>query len=574
MTDKEKILFKKWLKNAKDDKDLKKELKSIKKNEDEISDRFYRELEFGTAGIRGVLGAGTNRINIYIIRKSTQALSEYLKSKSKNPSVAISYDSRIKSDVFAQETASVLAANGVKAYIYRTLMPVPCLSYAVRELKCDAGVMVTASHNPAKYNGYKVYGNDGSQIREDVAKDILEISSNIDPFEDIKRVEFEDGLNQGLIEFIDQSVIDKYYDNVLNCLVDKDIFKKSDIKIVYTPLNGAGNIPVREVLSKASIERIWVVKEQEKPDGTFKTCPYPNPEIEEALELGLRDCKMVKPDLLIATDPDADRMGIAVPNNEGEYELLTGNETGVLMFEYICSQRKAKNTMPKNPLAVKTIVSTKLIEQIAKVYGVTLKNVLTGFKYIGEQILMLEEKSEENRFIFGFEESYGYLAGTFVRDKDAVMASLLICEVCEYYKKKGMTLLDALKEIKQKYGAFENSVDSYTFEGASGMEKMQKIMEQLRNNPPLLINNSKVVKYFDYKESKEKNQLTNIEISIDLPKSDVLEYELDDNSSIIIRPSGTEPKIKIYYTTKCKTIEESKAKMNELKNSFIKILGI
>lgn len=572
----EKIMnrYKQWLQNAKEDEDLVRELKTIERNDEEINDRFYRELEFGTAGLRGVIGAGTNRINIYIIRKFTQALGVHLKAGNSSPTVAISYDSRIKSDLFAEETASVLAGNGIRVYIYKTLMPVPCLSYAVRELKCDAGVMITASHNPSKYNGYKVYGRDGSQIREDAAESILKNSSTINPFSDINRIDFKEGLKQGLIRYIDDAIIDKYYNDVKKCAINPEVLKNESLKVVYTPLNGAGNIPVRTVLGSLGVDKIQVVKEQENPDGTFKTCPYPNPEIKEALKLGLRDSEINKPDILLATDPDCDRMGIAVPDREGGYVLLTGNETGALIFEYICKERKRKNIMPKHPVAVKTIVSSKLIDEIAKDYGVELRNVLTGFKYIGEQIGLLEKEGEENRFIFGFEESYGYLAGSMVRDKDAVMASMLICETAAFYKQNGVSLYEALMNIYDKYGAYVSSTESFEFDGESGMEKMSSIMNSLRKSPLKEIYQNKVVKYSDYKKSESTLFLSGKKEKINLPQSNVLEYDLENGSTIIIRPSGTEPKIKIYYTVKAKDLKTGLSEKDKLNDSFTKMLGI
>lgn len=449
MTEKE--LYQKWLECATDDADLQTELKAIAGDDAAISDRFYRDLEFGTGGLRGVIGAGTYRMNIYTVRRATQGLANYVNSAYTNPSVAISYDSRIKSDVFAKAAAEVLAANGIKVHIYTELMPTPMLSYAVRAQKCSAGIMVTASHNPAKYNGYKVYGSDGCQMTIDAANAVLAEINALDIFQDVKHTDFDAAMADGMISYTPQSVIDAYYQDVLKQSLNPDLCAKSGLKIVYTPLNGTGNKPVRHILSAIGIKDVTVVPEQENPDGNFTTCPYPNPEIREALECGLKLCRKVKPDLLLATDPDADRVGIAVPDGD-DYALFSGNEVGAMLLEYICQQRIEKGTMPKNPIAVKTIVTTDIVNAIAKEYGVEVIDVLTGFKFIGEQIGFLEEKGEEDRYIFGFEESYGYLAGSYVRDKDAVVASMLICEMAAYYRTKGISMIEARKRMYEKYG--------------------------------------------------------------------------------------------------------------------------
>ena len=450
------LKFKHWLEQSLEDGDLAEELAAINGDDEAIKDRFYRDLEFGTAGLRGVIGAGTNRMNIYTVRRATQGLAEYLNSAFKDPSVAISYDSRIKSDVFAKEAARVLAANDIHVHLYRELHPVPCLSFATRELKCNAGIMVTASHNPAKYNGYKVYGPDGCQMTNEAADAVLERINKLDLFTDIRLVDFDAAVEIGNVEYIPDAVLEKYLDCVQAQSIHPELIPGAGLRVVYTPLNGAGNKPVRKILDRIGVKDVHVVKEQELPDGEFPTCPFPNPEIKEALTLGLRDCTVVKPDLLLATDPDADRMGIAVPDENGEYVLITGNEVGALLLEYICGERKALGTMPKNPIAVKTIVSTKLADRIAEEYGVELRNVLTGFKYIGEQIGLLEAKGESERYLFGFEESYGYLIGTYVRDKDAVVASMLICEAAAFYKSKGISLLDAIRSLYKKYGYYYN----------------------------------------------------------------------------------------------------------------------
>lgn len=565
-------LYKRWILNATDDSDLQNELIAIENDSEAINDRFYRDLEFGTGGLRGVLGAGTNRMNIYTIRRATQGLADYVNESFKNPSIAISYDSRIKSDVFACAAAEVLAANGIHAHIYPQLAPTPMLSYAVRALKCSAGIMVTASHNPAKYNGYKAYGSDGCQMTIDAANAVLNKINALDMFDDVKFMPFDDALASGMISYIGEDIYESYYQNVLAQGINTDLCAKSGLKIVYTPLNGTGNKPVRTILERIGITDVTVVKEQENPDGNFTTCPYPNPEIREALELGLKYCDKVKPDLLFATDPDADRVGIAVPDGD-DYVLFSGNEVGAMLLEYICEQRTLKGTMPKNPLAVKTIVTTDIVSSICKAYDVELVEVLTGFKFIGEQIGFLEKKHEENRYIFGFEESYGYLAGTYVRDKDAVVASMLICEMAAYYRTKGISLIKARQNLYNKYGVYVHAQHSFTFEGESGMKKMSEIMNNLRNNRPEAIDGLKVVKFADYQESVSLDLESGAKTVIDLPKSNVLSFTLENGEKVIIRPSGTEPKIKAYYTSSASTIEEATAMKDSLDTAFSKYLA-
>ena len=565
-------LYNLWCDNAKEDPDLQTELAGIKDDNDAINDRFYRDLEFGTGGLRGVIGAGTNRMNIYTVRRATQGFADYLNQEYKNPSVAISFDSRIKSDVFSKAAAEVLAANGIKVHIYTELMPTPCLSFAVRALKCQGGIMVTASHNPAKYNGYKVYGEDGCQITLRGAEIILEKINSLDMFNDVKTSSFDEELAKGNIKYIGEEVIEDFYKNVLAEGINTDLCASSGLKVVYTPLNGTGNKPVREILKRLGISDVTVVKEQENPDGNFTTCPYPNPEIREALEIGLKYCNEVKPDLLLATDPDCDRVGIAVPDGDG-YALFSGNEVGALLLEYICQQRIKKGTMPKNPIAVKTIVTTDIVNFIAKEYGVEVINVLTGFKFIGEQIGLLEAKGEENRYIFGFEESYGYLSGSYVRDKDAVNASMLICEMAAYYRTQGITLLQARENMYKKYGMFLQTLHSFTFEGESGMNKMSEIMTKLRNNPPAVIGGLKVVKFEDYQTSIAKDIATGAETAITLPKSNVLAFYLEGGSKAIVRPSGTEPKIKTYFTAKQPTKAEAEALEAKLCSDFTKVFN-
>ncbi len=560
-------LYNVWCDRAVDDPDLQVELQKIQDDDAAIRDRFYRDLEFGTGGLRGVIGAGTNRMNIYTVRRATQGLANYVKASFENPSVAISFDSRIKSDVFAKAAASVLAANGVKVHIYTELMPTPALSFAVRALSCSAGIMVTASHNPAKYNGYKAYGDDGCQITLEVAETVLSEINSLDMFNDVKFCDFDEAVSGGMISFIDQSVIEDYYKNVLAQGINTELCATSGLKIVYTPLNGTGNKPVREILSRIGIQDVTIVREQEMPDGNFPTCPYPNPEIREALELGLKYCDEVKPDLLLATDPDADRVGIAVPDGD-DYALFSGNEVGAMLLEYICSERTKNGTMPKDPITVKTIVTTDLIEEIAKEYGLEMIEVLTGFKFIGEQIGFLEDKGEESRYVFGFEESYGYLAGTYVRDKDAVVASMLICEMAAYYRTKGISMIQARENLYKKYGVFRHSLQSFTFEGESGMLQMKNLMQHLRDEQPVSIGGLKVIAVSDYQASITTTVATGEKSEITLPKSDVLVFALENHAKVVIRPSGTEPKIKCYYTTVGTTMDEAIALEQKLMSDF------
>ena len=550
-------LYDLWCKNAKEDPDLKAELDKIKGDSEAINDRFYRDLEFGTGGLRGVIGAGTNRMNIYTVRRATQGFADYLNQEYDKPSVAISYDSRIKSDVFSKTAAEVLAANGIKVHIYTELMPTPCLSWAVRALKCQGGIMVTASHNPAKYNGYKVYGEDGCQITLRGAEIILEKINSLDVFTDVKTSDFEEELAKGNISYIGEDVIEDFYKHVLAEGINTDLCPTSGLKVVYTPLNGTGNKPVREILKRIGITDVTVVKEQENPDGNFTTCPYPNPEIREALQVGLSYCDKVQPDLLLATDPDCDRVGIAVPDGKGGYALFSGNEVGAMLLEYICEQRIKKGTMPKDPIAVKTIVTTDIVNLIGKEYGVEIIDVLTGFKFIGEQIGFLEAKGEENRYVFGFEESYGYLSGSYVRDKDAVDASMLICEMAAYYRTQGITLMQARENMYKKYGMFLQTLYSFEFEGESGMKHMEEIMTGLRENHPTAIGGLKVERFEDYKASTSKNIATGEVKELTLPKSNVLAFYLEGGCKAIVRPSGTEPKIKTYITAKAPTRAEA-----------------
>lgn len=566
--------YNEWCKNAVEDKDLIAELESIKNDENEIYERFYTSLTFGTAGLRGIIGAGTNRMNIYVVRQATQGLANYVINKYGNGSVAISHDSRIKADLFMIEAARVLAANGIKVYITKELQPTPVLSYLVRYFKCQAGIMVTASHNPAAYNGYKAYGEDGCQMTDVAATAVYDEICKIDIFNDVKTVDFDEALKSGMIEYVDESVYETYLDKVMEQQVNPGICKDADLKVVYTPLNGAGNKLVRKILDRIGVTDVTVVKEQELPDGNFTTCPYPNPEIKEALAKGLELCEKEQPDLLLATDPDADRVGIAVKDYDGSYRLITGNEDGVMLTNYILSCKKASGTLPENPVVVKTIVTTKLINKLCEKYGCELKNVLTGFKYIGEIILNLEKNHEENRYLFGFEESYGYLSGTYVRDKDAVVASMLVCEMAAYYKKQGKSLAEVIDGLYEEFGYYLNKTYSFEFEGAAGMQKMSDIMSSVRENMPEAVDKYKVVKVSDYMLKKETDIKTGENSDINLPKSNVISLNLEGDNAVIIRPSGTEPKIKLYITAVGSDKADAEAICESLVKSSKELLGI
>ena len=551
--------YERWLAAELEDKDLKPELLSIQGIDAEIQDRFAVELEFGTAGLRGVLGAGTNRMNIYMVRKATQGLANYLNKQGGKKSVAISYDSRIKSDVFAREAARVLAGNGVKAYLYKELMPVPALSFATRHLHCDAGIMVTASHNPAKYNGYKAYGNDGCQVTEGMADGIMAEIEALDIFADVKKIPFEEALASGKAEYIGEETVNAFIDAVYGVSI---LGKPADnLKLVYTPLNGSGKMCVLRILDRIGVKDITVVPEQSEPDGNFPTCPYPNPEIREALQKGLDLCKTVKPDLLLATDPDCDRVGIAV-NQHGEYVLMTGNEVGILLLNFIAQCKTELGTMPKDPVAVTTIVSTDMVNGIAKDYGIEIRRTLTGFKYIGDQIALLESEGHPERYLLGFEESYGYLSGPHVRDKDAVNAVLLICEAAAWYAKKGMTLGDAIDALYAEFGCFCNAQKSFTFAGETGMEKMASLMSGLRTHPLQSVAGLPVEGFTDYEQD-----------GTGLPKANVLEYRLPGGAKLIIRPSGTEPKIKAYLSAVKPTVEEATRQLDSLAAAAAELLA-
>ena len=566
--------YNEWLENAVEDKDLKAELESIKNNEDEIYDRFYTALKFGTAGLRGIIGAGTNRMNIYVVRQATQGLANYVLKKYGNGSVAISHDSRIKADLFMNEAARVLAANGIKVYITSELQPTPVLSYLVRYFKCQAGIMVTASHNPAAYNGYKAYGEDGCQMTDVAANTVYDEISKLDMFKDVKIADFDEAVKSGMIEYVDESVYDTYLEKVMEQQVNPGVCDGADLKVVYTPLNGTGNKLVRKVLGKIGVNDVVVVPEQELPDGNFTTCPYPNPEIKEALAKGLELCEKEQPDILLATDPDADRVGIAVKDYDGSYRLISGNEDGVMLTNYILSCKKASGKLPEKPVVVKTIVTTKLINKLCEKYGCELKNVLTGFKYIGEVILNLEKKHEENRYLFGFEESYGYLSGTYVRDKDAVVASMLVCEMAAYYKKQGKSLAEVIDGLYEEFGYYLNQTYSFEFDGAAGMQKMADIMTAVRDNTPKSIAGYDVVKVSDYLLKYELDTVTGEKTAIDLPTSNVISFGLEGDNGVIIRPSGTEPKIKAYITAVGKDFNDAESIKDSLVDASKKLLGI
>lgn len=550
-------LYNEWLEKAVIDPDLKTELESIKGKDDEILDRFYRCLEFGTAGLRGVIGAGTNRMNYYTVCQATQGLAYFLKKHFDNPSVAIGYDSRIKSDYLSIEAAKVLAANDIKVYLYEELEPTPCLSFAIRHFKTSSGIILTASHNPAKYNGYKCYNSNGYQMTDDEAAETYGFIQQVDYFTDIKTMDFDEAVEAGLIEYMGDEVINVFLDEVQKQCVNPDIVKSADLKVIYTPLNGTGNKPVRAILDRIGVKNVNVVPEQELPDGNFPTCPFPNPEIRQSFECALKMAEDIQPDLLLATDPDCDRVGIAVQDGEGGYKLMSGNEVGAMMLNYLLSQKAEKGTLSAQSIAVKSFVSTDLAEVIAKKYNCTFKNLLTGFKYIGELITQLESEGRADDFVMGFEESYGYLAGTHARDKDAVVASMLICEMAAYYKSKGMSLAQVMDGIYDEFGYYFNTVSSYTFEGAAGMEKMAAIMDSLRENAPNSFADMTVIRIDDYKTSVSKNTADGSTGTIELPKSNVLAYTLTDGNKIIVRPSGTEPKIKAYVTAIGKNRDEA-----------------
>ena len=561
-----KEMYEEWLNNPYFDDATKAELKAIEGNEKEIEDRFYMDLEFGTAGLRGVIGAGTNRMNVYTVRKATQGLANYINNvHAQEKGVAIAYDSRHMSPEFADVAALCLAANGIKAYVFESLRPTPELSYAVRRLGCTAGINITASHNPPEYNGYKVYWEDGAQITPPHDTGIMAEVKKVTDYAAVKTMDKDAAVAAGLYQVIGADIDDPYIEELKKLILHQDCIDKvaGELKIVYSPLHGTGNIPVRRVLKELGFKNVYVVPEQELPDGDFPTVSYPNPEAAEAFELGLALGKKVDADLILATDPDADRVGIAMKCPDGSYELVTGNEVGVLLLDYICAGRIEKGTMPKNPVAVKSIVSTPLADAVAEHYGVELRSVLTGFKWIGDQIAQLEAADEVDRFIFGFEESYGYLAGPYVRDKDAVIGSMLICEMAAYYRSIGSSLKQRMEEIYAQYGRYLNKVDSFEFPGLSGMDKMSALMQGLRDKPLTEIAGHTIVKVTDYQKPEETG----------LPAANVLIYKLDNGETVVVRPSGTEPKIKIYYTTLGKNLEEAEAEKEKLAEALKPIMA-
>ena len=547
-------MYKRWLEAELIDCDLRSELLGIEGDDEAIKDRFAVSLQFGTAGLRGTLGAGTNRMNIWVVRQATQGVADWVKTQGGTQTVAISYDSRLKGYTFAKDAAGVLAANGINVRIYDELMPVPALSFATRYYSCNAGIMVTASHNPAKYNGYKAYGPDGCQMTDDAAAVVYDAIQKTDVLTGAKYMPFAEGVEKGLIRFVGEDCKKALYEAIEARQVRPGLCKTAGLKLVYSPLNGTGLVPVTHVLNDMGITDITIVPEQEYPNGYFTTCPYPNPEIFQALEKGLTLAQEVGADLMLATDPDADRVGIAMKCPDGSYALVSGNEMGVLLLDYICAGRIEKGTMPKDPVAVMSIVSTPLADQVAKHYGVEMRHTLTGFKWIGDQIAQLEAAGEVDRFIFGFEESYGYLAGPYVRDKDAIIGSMLICEMAAYYRSIGSSIKQRLEEIYAQYGRYLNKVDSFEFPGLSGMDKMAGIMAGLRENPPAEIAGRKIVKCTDYTKPEETG----------LPKANVLIYSLEDGATVVVRPSGTEPKIKGYYTTLGRDLAEAQKEKDEL----------
>lgn len=569
-----KEIYEEWLSSASISEEIKAELRGIKE-EKEIEDRFYKELDFGTGGLRGIIGAGTNRMNIYTVGKATQGFADYLNDNyAGEKSVAIAYDSRNMSKEFAKAAALTLCANGVKVNLFESLRPTPMLSFAVRELNCKGGIVITASHNPKQYNGYKVYGDDGCQLTDAPAKEVIGYVNKVTDYANIKTMTEEKALEKGLLVYIGED-IDKKYMECLKTLTIRDELVKEhakDLKIIYTPIHGTGNIPVRRILHELGYENVTVVKEQELPNGNFPTAPYPNPEDPRVFALALDMAKEIQPDIIFGTDPDCDRIGVVVKDNKGEYQVLTGNQTGMLLTNYILSSLKEMNKLPENGAVIKTIVTTESVRKMTEEYGVTLIDTLTGFKYIGEKIKEFEE-SGSNQYVFGFEESYGYLAGTFTRDKDAVVASMLIAEMTLYYKSQGKTLYDGLIELYNKYGYFKESLISIELTGKEGQQQIVNCIDALRNDALKEINGVKVIKSFDYKVSKEVNNLTGEEIEIKLPKSNVLKYILEDDSWFVVRPSGTEPKMKVYLSVKGSSLKDSDEKTERFKKVIMDLIN-
>jgi phosphoglucomutase len=555
-----------WINSDIIDEETKKELKNIS-DDKEIEDRFYKDLDFGTGGLRGEIGAGSNRMNVYTVAQATQGFANYLNDSFKNPSIAIAYDSRNMSKEFAKSAALTLCANDIKVYLYESLRPTPVLSYTVRELKCSGGIVVTASHNPKIYNGYKVYDEFGGQVTDEKANIIIECVNAVDDFSKIKNIDEEIALEKGLLSYIGEDLDNLYYEKVKGLTIRTDLVKEKaeTLNVIYTPIHGSGNVPVRSVLKQLGYSNVKVVKEQEDPDGNFPTASYPNPENPDVFELAVKMAKTENPDIIFGTDPDCDRIGLVVKENSGEYKVLTGNQTGLLLTHYVLSSLKETNKLPQNGVVIKTIVTTEGARCIAEDFDIEILDVLTGFKYIGEKIRQFEDSGDKT-YLFGFEESYGYLAGDFVRDKDAVIAAMLVCEMCLYYKNQGKSLYDALMELYEKYGFFKETLVSLELKGKEGQEKISSCLEALRNDPINEINNVKIVTRLDYKLSSEENTVSGIKTTIDLPKSNVLKYILEDGSYFVVRPSGTEPKMKVYLAVKSSSLDNAEkdiAKFNE-----------
>lgn len=562
-----------WLNSDIINEETKSELRNIS-DEKEIEDRFYQDLDFGTGGLRGVIGAGSNRMNIYTVSKATQGFANYLNKSFTDPSVAIAFDSRNMSKEFAKAAALTLCANNIKVYLYESLRPTPVLSFTVRELKCKGGIVITASHNPKIYNGYKVYDEFGGQVTDAKAHTIIDCVNNVSDFSMIKNMDEKDALEKGLLQYIGEDVDKIYYEKVKGLTIRTDLVKeKADtLKVIYTPIHGSGNVPVRSVLSQLGYSNVKVVKEQELPDGNFPTASYPNPENPDVFKLALKMAETEAPDIIFGTDPDCDRIGVVVKDSNGEYKVLTGNQTGLLLTHYVLSSLKETGKLPKNGVVIKTIVTTEGARAIAEDFDVQLMDVLTGFKYIGEKIRQFQEAGDKT-YLFGFEESYGYLAGNFVRDKDAVIASMLVCEMSLYYKEKGMSLYDALINIYEKYGYFKETLVSLELKGKEGQEKIGACLEALRNDPITEVNGVKVAKRMDYKKSEEEDVANNAKSTIDLPKSNVLKYILDDSSYFVVRPSGTEPKMKVYLAVKSNSLENAEKDIAQFKEKVMEIIN-
>ena len=565
--------YNEWINSDIINEETKNELRNIS-DEKEIEDRFYQDLDFGTGGLRGVIGAGSNRMNIYTVAKATQGFANYLNENFENPSVAIAHDSRNMSKEFAESAALNLCANNIKVYLYESLRPTPVLSFTVRELKCSGGIVVTASHNPKIYNGYKVYDEFGGQVTDEKANTIINCVNDVDDFSKIKTIDKNDAVEKGLLKYIGEDLDNIYYEKVKGLtirthLVDK---KASELNVIYTPIHGSGNVPVRSVLNQLGYSNVKVVKEQELPDGNFPTASYPNPENPDVFELALKMAQSENPDIIFGTDPDCDRIGVVVKDSQGEYKVLTGNQTGLLLTHYVLSSLKETNKLPNNGVVIKTIVTTEGARAIAKDFDVELMDVLTGFKYIGEKIREFEDAGNKT-YLFGFEESYGYLAGDFVRDKDAVIAAMLVCEMALYYKENGKSLYEALIELYEKYGYFKEQLVSIELKGKEGQEKIASCIEALRNDPIAEVDGIKVVKNFDYKLSVETDAVNNVKSDIDLPKSNVLKYILSDDSYFVVRPSGTEPKMKVYLAVKGNSLENSEAEILRFKEKVMEIIN-